>query len=77
MSNQEGQVASADGSLPAARAGVGLTEQNITVDGTNTSTLNPSDVVVEPKQQEQAAATELGKGKVVLIMSALCVSPAP
>lgn len=31
--------------------------------------------LVEPKQPEPSAAAELGKGKVVLIMCALCVSP--
>lgn len=34
-----------------------------------------SDNGVEPKQPEPSAAAELGKGKVVLIMCALCVSP--
>lgn len=34
-----------------------------------------SDHVVDPKQPEPSAAAELGKGKVVLIMCALCVSP--
>lgn len=34
-----------------------------------------SDYVVKPKQSEPSAAAELGKGKVVLIMCALCVSP--
>lgn len=34
-----------------------------------------SDHVLEPKQPEPSAAAELGKGKVVLIMCALCVSP--
>lgn len=34
-----------------------------------------SDNVVKPKQPEPSAAAELGKGKVVLIMCALCVSP--
>lgn len=34
-----------------------------------------SENVVKPKQPEPSAAVELGKGKVVLIMCALCVSP--
>lgn len=41
-----------------------------------TQSLPPSsDDVVEPKQPEPSAAAELGKGKVALIMCALCVSP--
>lgn len=41
-----------------------------------TQSLPPSsDDVVEPKQPKPSAAAELGKGKVALIMCALCVSP--
>lgn len=45
--------------------------------GQGTQPLPPSSDhdVVEPKQPEPSAAADLGKGKVVLIMCALCVSP--
>lgn len=67
-----------EGSVPAVQSEAGvdhnqgqaiaLDEKH--VDDTGTS----SDEVVEPKQEEQSMAAELGKGKVALIMSALCVS---
>ena len=67
------------GSATAAPAGTDVDhpEQANTedkhVDDTDPSA-NLSDAEVEPKQEEQSVAAELGKGKVALIMSALCVS---
>lgn len=59
---------------PLIAAGQAKQSANLMLQGTNS--LPPSsDDVVEPKQAEPAVAVELGKGKVVLIMFALCVSP--
>lgn len=65
-----GQEENADRLVTAGQA----RNDNLIAQGTQP--LPPSsDHVVEPKQPEPSAAAELGKGKVVLIMCALCVSP--
>lgn len=74
-------VVQPEGSVAVAPAGADVdhtaqqanTPDEKHVDDTDASA-SPSDAGVEPKQEEQSVAAELGKGKVALIMSALCVS---
>lgn len=69
-----GPEENADPLVAAGQARNSARHDNLVVQDTHT--LPPSsDHVVEPKQAEPSAAAELGKGKVVLIMCALCVSP--
>lgn len=65
-----GQEENADRLIVAGQA----RNDNLIAQGTQQPLPPSSDHVVEPKQLEPAAAAELGKGKVVLIMCALCVS---
>lgn len=59
---------------PLIAAGQAARHDNLVAQGTHA--LPPSsNHVAEPKQAEPSAAAELGKGKVVLIMCALCVRP--
>lgn len=69
-----GPEENADPLVAAGQARNSARHDNLVVQDTHP--LPPSsDHVVEPKQAEPSAAAELGKGKVVLIMCALCVSP--
>lgn len=64
----------ADPLIAAGQARNSARHDNLIVQSTNP--LPPSsNHVVEPKQGEPSVAAVLGKGKVVLIMCALCVSP--
>lgn len=69
-----GPEENADPLIAAGQARNSARHDNLVAQGTHA--LPPlSDHVAEPKQAEPSAAAELGKGKVVLIMCALCVRP--
>lgn len=79
MSALEKELSQTVGSIAVAQAGSGLSDASqlpASVDEKNAipSLANSSDVAVEPRVTEQPAAAGLGKGKVALVMSALCVS---
>lgn len=82
MTSLEKQLSGVDGSIAVAQAGSGVGDTSqlpAPADEKNAipSPANSSNGEVEPKVAEQSPATELGKGKVVLVMSALCVSLNP
>lgn len=66
-----GQEENADRLVVAGQA----RKDNLIAQGTQQPLPSSTDHAVEPKQPEPSAAAVLGKGKVVLIMCALCVSP--
>lgn len=68
-----GPEENADGLIAAGQARSSARGDNLIVQSTHPLPLSPGHVV--PKEAEPSAAAELGKGKVVLIMCALGVSP--